>query len=123
MPDASNPDEMLQAVDYVFIQFFNNPPCGLEVTPNGVFTTSVGKWMAVLAKGNPAPKLYIGAPACPSCAGSGYLEAAGLKTAIANAKAANPGLDQMLGGIMLWDGSQALLNGQYTTAAMQALGS
>jgi chitinase len=53
-------------------------------------------------------KIYIGAPASPTAAGSGYISAATLATIIANTSAQY----SSFGGVMLWDASQAY--GEYS---------
>lgn len=52
---------------------------------------------------NPAVKVYIGAPADTTAAGSGYVSAATLAGIIAQTKAQFASF----GGVMMWDASQA----------------
>ena len=110
-------------MDFVFVQFYNNGPC--NVGQQG-FLDSFKAWSAQLSNngtGPAGPRLFVGAPASTASAGSGYLDAAGLDTAIKGAMGA--GVKNM-GGIMLWDGSTAKVNvvgGQdYLQVAKAALG-
>ena len=60
----------------------------------------------------------VGAPASSASAGSGYLESADMQKALSGVKSA--GLSNF-GGVMLWDGSQAIANGNYQQMVKQAL--
>ncbi|KAI4085913.1 MAG: hypothetical protein LQ344_008027 [Seirophora lacunosa] len=104
-PDASIPLDAMRAMDFVFVQFYNNGDC--NVGQPG-FEASLMAWSRDLqgAQGE-GPKLYIGAPGCSACAGSGYLGAAQMAGVLQRAKAA--GLSN-LGGVMLWDGSEGMAN-------------
>ncbi|KAI9810240.1 MAG: hypothetical protein M1827_006374 [Pycnora praestabilis] len=101
-PDASIPLDALRATDFVWVQFYNNPPCNIG---SSGFLDSFATWSNAL-EGSGA-KLYIGAPGCANCAGSGYLDEADFDTAIAGVKGL--GKDNF-GGVMLWDGTEAHLN-------------
>ncbi|KAL9000975.1 MAG: hypothetical protein Q9169_000459 [Polycauliona sp. 2 TL-2023] len=103
-PDASIPLEAMQSMDFVFVQFYNNGDCNIG-QPG--FAASLKAWSQDLsAKGN-GPKLYVGAPGCAACAGSGYLGAEEMRGAIEGAMAA--GLSNF-GGVMLWDGPEGKAN-------------
>ena len=52
---------------------------------------------------NPAVKVYIGAPASSTAAGSGYLPASNLASIATQMRKSFPSF----GGVMLWDASQA----------------
>lgn len=82
--------------------------------------SSFTAWSKNIAGG---PQLYIGAPACQACAGSGYLAPDAVATAIKSATAVNA---PNMGGVMLWDGSEAMTNvagGQnYNQVVKAALG-
>ena len=77
-------------------------------------------WSQNIAGG---PQLYIGAPACTACAGSGYLAPDAVATAIKGATAANV---PNMGGVMLWDGSEGETNAaggkNYNQVVKAALG-
>ncbi|KAG6856443.1 hypothetical protein H0H87_004408 [Tephrocybe sp. NHM501043] len=64
-------------------------------------------------------KIYIGAPASSTAAGSGYVDAATLGSI---AKATRSAYSSF-GGIMLWDASQAYANGRFDQAVKSAMGS
>lgn len=118
-PDASIPLDAMQSMDFVFVQFYNNGDCNIGATG---FTESFKAWSSDLSAKGAGPKLYIGAPGCETCAGSGYLDANSMASAVANAKSAGV---SNFGGIMLWDGPEALANVQdgkdYTAVVKGAL--
>ncbi|KAG6820424.1 hypothetical protein H0H93_000670 [Arthromyces matolae] len=63
-------------------------------------------------------KVYIGAPASSTAAGSGYVDAATLGSIAQSTRSSY----SSFGGIMLWDASQAYANGRYDTAVKNAMG-
>lgn len=106
-PDASIPLDAMQAMDFVFVQFYNNGDCNIG-QPG--FAASLKAWSQDLsAKGTKGPKLFIGAPGCAKCAGSGYLGAEEMKRVVEGAKASGLG---NFGGVMLWDGPEGKANVQ-----------
>lgn len=105
-PDASIPLDAMQQMDFVFVQFYNNGDCNIG-QPG--FEASLKAWSQDLSAKGSGPKMYIGAPGCAACAGSGYLEAEQLGSVLENAKAS--GLSN-LGGVMLWDGPEGKANVQ-----------
>ncbi len=88
------------------MQFYNNGNCNVGAPG---FRDSFKAWSSDLSANGGGPKLYVGIPGCPSCAGSGYLDAATLASTVADAKAAGV---SNFGGIMLWDGPEAMANQQ-----------
>ena len=114
-PDASNPLSALQSMDFVWVQFYNNGPC--NVGQSG-FLDSFKQWSSQLSSGSKGPKLYIGAPGCSACAGSGYLAPSDMSSVISSAKSAGV---SNFGGVMLWDGPSAIENGDYDKAVKSAL--
>ncbi|PPQ73971.1 hypothetical protein CVT24_012533 [Panaeolus cyanescens] len=62
-------------------------------------------------------KIYIGAPAAPSAAGSGYVDAATLGNIAKQTKATY----SSFGGVMLWDVSQAYGNNRFDVAIKNAI--
>lgn len=120
-PDASIPLDAMQTMDFVFVQFYNNAAANCDVGQPG-FLDSLKAWSADLSANGAGPKLYVGAPACPDCAGAGYLDPGAMASAISGIKSS--GLSN-LGGVMLWDGSEAMANtnggGDYTTVVKGAL--
>ncbi|KAL8763918.1 MAG: hypothetical protein Q9184_000361 [Pyrenodesmia sp. 2 TL-2023] len=119
-PDASIPLDAMQQMDFVFVQFYNNGDCNIG-QPG--FEASLKAWSQDLSAKGSGPKMYIGAPGCAACAGSGYLEAEQLGSVLENAKAA--GLSN-LGGVMLWDGPEGKANVQdgkdFLTSVKAAMG-
>lgn len=117
LPDASIPVGAMQLMDFVWVQFYNNGVC--DIGQSG-FVDSFTAWSKNIAGG---PQLYIGAPACQACAGTGYLAPDAVTTAIKSATAANV---PNMGGVMLWDGSEGETNtagGQnYNQVVKAALG-
>ncbi|KAL8661400.1 MAG: hypothetical protein Q9202_005642 [Teloschistes flavicans] len=103
-PDASIPLDAMQQMDYVFVQFYNNGDCNVG---QAGFAASLKAWSQDLSAKGSGPKLFIGAPGCTACAGSGYLAGDQMAGVIDSAKAA--GLPNF-GGVMLWDGPESKIN-------------
>ncbi|CAK3912536.1 glycoside hydrolase family 18 [Lecanosticta acicola] len=99
--------------DAVYIQFYNNPSCDLSSFNASLPTTSsqpncnLATWNAWAQKNsaNKNVKLFVGAPAAPGAANTGYLTAAQLQKVIAYGKGFSN-----FGGVMVWDASQAYAN-------------
>lgn len=106
-PDASLGDLLSSDVhvDAVFVQFYNNY-CGLQsFKPNAstqqTFNFDVwDKWASPRKT-----KVFLGVPAGPSAAGTGYQDPAQLKPIIEFSKRFSS-----FGGVMMWDASQAYAN-------------
>ena len=111
-PDASIPLDAMKNMDFIFVQFYNNPSCNVG---SAGFIDSLKAWSGDLGSG---PKLYVGMPGCSECAGSGYLDTGSMASTLASAKSA--GLSN-LGGVSLWDGPMSLANGDYTGAVKKAI--
>lgn len=105
IPDMSIPLKAMQEADFVWVQFYNNKPCNLNTTG---FKPSFEAWSKQLANGTSArkPRLYIGAAGFVG-AGSGYVDGSEFGSFVHKAREAN--VDN-LGGVMLLDGSEALMN-------------
>jgi len=93
-------------MDFIFLQFYNNGNC--DIGQSG-FIDSLKAWSNDLSgnRNNTGPKLYIGAPACASCAGAGYLDPKTMQIVL---KSAQQAYIPNLGGVALWDGAEAFLN-------------
>ena len=107
IPDESIPLNAMQAMDFVWVQFYNNGPCNVG---NTTFLDSVSKWSKQLSSDGTSgtgPKLLIGAPACQACGPNGYLPPSTLPGNITAVKGL--GLKNF-GGMMLWGGAEALFN-------------
>ncbi|XP_010251575.1 PREDICTED: hevamine-A-like [Nelumbo nucifera] len=81
--------------DYVWIQFYNNAPC--QYTPGNVskLLSSWTKWTSSIQ----ATKFFLGLPASPQAAGSGYIPTNVLIHQILPKIKASP----KYGGVMLWN--------------------
>ncbi|TIA69886.1 glycoside hydrolase [Aureobasidium pullulans] len=102
-PDTSLPLSTLALCDFVFVQFYNNPSCDLS---SSGFASSFAAWSDDLTAANNETRLFIGA-AATEAAGSGYVEGAGLGHQVSLARQLYVG---NLGGVMLWDGKEAVGN-------------
>jgi chitinase len=102
-PDASVGTALTNShFDMVFVQFYNNY-CGAA---SGA-SFNYGTW-DTWAKSSPNPnvKVFIGVPAAPAAAGSGYITPAALSTLVASVKSKY----SSLGGVMMWDASESSAN-------------
>ena len=108
-PDASIPLSSMQtSLDFVWVQFYNNPSCNLA--SGAPFLDSLSAWSEDLAasaagfvntgNGVSSPRLYMGVPAWPG-AGSGYVDADGLQSLLQSVNGAHANF----GGVMFWDGA------------------
>ncbi|KAF9072609.1 glycoside hydrolase superfamily [Rhodocollybia butyracea] len=103
--------------DMVFVQFYNNF-CGLSNFGAGEFDFSTWDNWAKNTSPNRNVKVFIGAPAAPAAAGSGYVSPAQLTTIVQQTKASF----SSFGGVMLvMDISQAVANSRYDASAKSAL--
>ncbi|KAI0761003.1 glycoside hydrolase superfamily [Trametes elegans] len=108
-PQCPYPDAYLGTIlnqvsfDAVYVQFYNNW-CGLQNFDN-IWAWDFNSWdnWAKTVSVNPDVKIYIGAPASSTAAGSGYVDA----TTLANIALETRNDYSSFGGIMLWDASQA----------------
>ncbi|VDC03044.1 unnamed protein product [Peniophora sp. CBMAI 1063] len=111
-PQCPFPDEWIQPAldaslfDAVFVQFYNNF-CELSEPNNYNFDT----WASWAKSGsdNKDIKIFIGAPASSKAAGTGYV---GPNT-LGNFATAAQDSSSSMGGVMLWDVSEAVANGNY----------
>ncbi|WVZ55045.1 hypothetical protein U9M48_005761 [Paspalum notatum var. saurae] len=80
--------------DYVWIQFYNNPPC--QYTP-GSMVNLINSWNQ-WTTGVKAKNIFLGLPAAPDAAGSGFIPVVSLKAQVL------PALKNSTkyGGVMLW---------------------
>ncbi|KAL6123157.1 hypothetical protein ACLB2K_075680 [Fragaria x ananassa] len=80
--------------DYVWVQFYNNPPCQYTSGDVTSLEDSWKQWTSAI----PAQKIFLGLPAAPQAAGSGFIPAAALTSKVL------PGIktSAKYGGIMLW---------------------
>ena len=111
-PDASIPLSAMKQIDFIFVQFYNNPSC--NVGSSG-FIDSLKAWSSDLGSG---PRLFVGAPGCSECAGSGYQDAQAMASILGSVKSA--GISN-LGGVSLWDGPMSMANGDFVGAMKKAV--
>ncbi|KAE8807820.1 Acidic endochitinase [Hordeum vulgare] len=79
--------------DYVWVQFYNNAPCQYTSGSTSNLADSWKQWLTV-----PAKQIFLGLPASPEAAGSGFIPADDLKSDVLPLiKSAGK-----YGGIMLW---------------------
>ncbi|KAG5643892.1 hypothetical protein DXG03_009522 [Asterophora parasitica] len=121
-PQCPYPDAYLGAVlnavafDAVYVQY--NNWCGLQ-NYNNANAWNFGQWdtWAKTVAVNKNVKVYIGAPASPTAAGSGYVDAATLGQIARETRSKY----SSFGGVMLWDASQAYGNGRFDVQIKNAL--
>lgn len=121
-PDAPNGPMLNGSVyfDAIFVQFYNNP-CGLQsFTPDASIQQNFNfdywdVWAGITSR-NKNIRVYIGVPASPSAAGSGYVPVKDLKRIIDYAATFHS-----FGGIMMWDASQAYANRGFISGVASAL--
>ncbi|KAI4319973.1 hypothetical protein MLD38_033503 [Melastoma candidum] len=80
--------------DYVWVQFYNNPPCQYSSGDISKITSSWSRWTTSVNAG----KIFMGLPAAPAASGSGYIPPNVLTSRILPVikKSAK------YGGVMLW---------------------
>ncbi|KZW02028.1 glycoside hydrolase [Exidia glandulosa HHB12029] len=122
-PQCIFPDQNLGAVldaayfDAVYVQFYNNP-CGLNKADDPVnWNFGVWDWWARNTSPNKDVKIYLGAPASSTAAGSGFLEADALSKVATDMRKKYPSF----GGVMVWDASQAYANGRFDQALKKTM--
>ncbi|KAG8885710.1 Chitinase 1 [Tulasnella sp. 332] len=123
-PQCPYPDSALGTTlnsvsfDALYVQFYNNP-CGLTHYNDGSYTWNFGVWdyWARNTSPNKNVKVYIGAPGGKSGASSGYVPLEALQTIVKDTARNFPSF----GGIMLWDASQANMNGRLDKAIKATL--
>ena len=91
------------SLDAVFVQFYNNPQCGLNAFSNGQAQgfnfEKWDQWARTTSK-NKNVKILVGAPASKDAAGSGYVDGDQLRAVVKYSQKF-----KSLGGIMIWDSS------------------
>jgi chitinase len=99
---------MQTSLDFVWVQFYNNPSCSLASGTS--FLDSLSAWSSDItanatsfvntANGVSSPRLYMGVPAWPG-AGSGYVDANAFRSLLQSVNGAHANF----GGVMFWDGA------------------
>ncbi|CAB4301966.1 unnamed protein product [Prunus armeniaca] len=80
--------------DNVWVQFYNNPPCQYTSGDVANLEDSWKQWTSAI----PAHKIFLGLPAAPQAAGSGFIPATDLNSQILPAIKSSA----KYGGVMLW---------------------
>ncbi|KAK9923393.1 hypothetical protein M0R45_031815 [Rubus argutus] len=80
--------------DYVWVQFYNNPPCQYTSGDISNLEDAWKQWTSAI----PAHKIFLGLPAAPQAAGSGFIPAADLNSQVLPAIKNSA----KYGGVMLW---------------------
>ncbi|XP_021280019.1 hevamine-A-like [Herrania umbratica] len=80
--------------DYVWVQFYNNPPCQYSSGNIGNLQDAWKQWSTDI----PATKILLGLPAAPAAAGSGFIPVADLTSKVLPAIKGSA----KYGGVMLW---------------------
>ncbi|KAL3714242.1 hypothetical protein ACJRO7_006215 [Eucalyptus globulus] len=99
-PQCPYPDSHLGAAlntglfDYVWVQFYNNPPCQYSSGDISKLTSSWSNWVASIN----TEKLFLGLPASTEAAGSGYVPPNVLTSQILPVIK----MSAKYGGVMLW---------------------
>ncbi|XP_077234347.1 acidic endochitinase-like [Tasmannia lanceolata] len=80
--------------DYVWVQFYNNPPCQYSSGDIGNLDNAWKQWISSIK----ATKIFLGLPAAPEAAGSGFIPTGDLTSKVLPLlKHSNK-----YGGVMLW---------------------
>ena len=96
-PQCPFPDAYMGAAlktglfDYVWVRFYNNPPCQYS---SGNLVKYWNQWTTSI----PATNFFLGLPASPNAAGSGFTPAADLTSKVLPAIKRSA----KYGGVMLW---------------------
>lgn len=94
-PDASVGNALKTGLfDYVWVQFYNNPPCQYTSGDVGNLENAWKQWTSDIS----ATKIFLGLPASPEAAGSGFIPVSDLTSTVLPALKAS----HKYGGVMLW---------------------
>jgi chitinase len=122
-PDAAVGDMLDSALkfDAVFVQFYNNY-CGLpsftsSTEKQATFNFEIWDHWAKTSSANKDVKVFLGVPAGPTAAGSGYTPLEKLQPIIEYSKGFGS-----FGGVMMWDATQAAANEGFLEGIKAALG-
>ncbi|KAJ4728183.1 Acidic endochitinase-like [Melia azedarach] len=107
-PQCPFPDQWLNDAlstglfDYVWVQFYNNPPCEYSTSSPDKFKNSWNQWTSSIKAG----KFYVGLPASRAAAGDGYVPSNVLISQVLPFVKSS----SKYGGVMLWDGYHDVLS-------------
>ncbi|KAM0255934.1 hypothetical protein ACHAQJ_005335 [Trichoderma viride] len=102
-PDASEPLNVCQLADFIWVQFYNNDDCNVGQSD---FNSAVKNW----SKNIGSATLFIGALASGADGDQGYISSSALLSAYEGVAALNL---PNIGGIMLWEAELAVKNGNF----------
>ena len=97
-PQCPFPDKWLSSAiqtglfDYIWVQFYNNPPCQYSGNADNL-KSFWNKWTGTMAH-----QVFLGLPAAPEAAGSGYIPPDVLNSQVLPSIRSSP----KYGGVMLW---------------------
>ncbi|XVF73105.1 hypothetical protein PTKIN_Ptkin12aG0174600 [Pterospermum kingtungense] len=80
--------------DYVWVQFYNNPSCQYSSSDASGFEKAWKQWISDI----PAKNIYLGLPASPEAAGTGFIPVDDLTSKVLPMVKGSP----KYGGVMLW---------------------
>ncbi|KAL2490308.1 Acidic endochitinase [Abeliophyllum distichum] len=80
--------------DYVWVQFYNNPPCQYTSGDISNLKNAWKQWISSI----PATKIFLGLPAAADAAGSGFIPVSDLTSTVLPAIKGS----KKYGGVMLW---------------------
>jgi len=112
-PQCPIPDRFLGTAlntglfDFVWVQFYNNPPCQYANGNINKLVSSWKRWTSTV----PAGKIFLGLPAARAAAGSGFVPAEVLTSRILPVIKQSP----KYGGVMLWSRFFDVQNGYSTS--------
>ncbi|KAL3653589.1 hypothetical protein CASFOL_003270 [Castilleja foliolosa] len=121
-PQCPFPDEKLapaintRLFDYVWVQFYNNAPCQFNGSADNLLKSWSG-WASYLDKYSKNTKLFLGLPAAPEAAGSGYIPPEILTTVIIP----KINCSRNYGGVMLWSKYWDEKNDNYSDKILKSL--
>ncbi|XP_028758864.1 acidic endochitinase-like [Neltuma alba] len=99
-PQCPFPDSHLSSAintglfNYVWVQFYNNPPCQYRSGNTNNLVNSWKRWAKVKAS-----RVFLGVPASTAAAGSGFIPVNVMKSRVLPAIKGSP----KYGGVMIWD--------------------
>ncbi|KAG8157221.1 hypothetical protein KVR01_012929 [Diaporthe batatas] len=113
--ESSIPDSVLSMLDFVNVQFYNNPDQGIGGKD---FETNIKDWAKKFADAKPSPKLYLGVPGGKGAAGSNIQSADEIKKTIESVKNMNL---SGFGGVGIWDAGFAMADEAFPEAVKGSL--
>lgn len=113
--DSSIPDAILNQLDFVNVQFYNNEAQGIGGSD---FKTTIQGWAKKFASVSPSPKLFLGVPSGEGSASTNIQSSDEIKTTVESVKNMNI---TGFGGVGIWDSGYAMKTDGYQAAIKGAL--